>query len=104
MTNHPIADTEQERRTQASAANHGGVHVLDADRPQAVGAPAITHQTTNDPYTAAPAPVDPTGIDAANRLVDPTLAPAAQPRSSWGTLLLALLLIVAAIWLITWLL
>ncbi len=104
MTNDPIVATEQERRIQASAANHGGVQVLDADRPHVVGAPAITHQTTNDPYTAAPTPRDPAGIEAANRLVEPTRAPVTDQRSPWATLLLALLLIAVAIWLITQLL
>ena len=103
MPNDPIAATARERRAQASA-NHRGVQVLDADRPHAVGAPEITHQTTAAPYTVDPAPVDQAGIEAANRLVlEP---PIAQPaaRTPWGTLLLALLLIGAAIWLITWLL
>lgn len=75
VTNQTIipTETERERRTQASAANHGALPLLDAERSHVVGAPEITHQTTADPYTADPAPVDPAGIQAANR------PPVAQP-------------------------
>ena len=85
MTNDPIAATARERRTQASAANHDDVQMLAADHPHVVGAPEITHQTTAALYAAATAPVDPAGIEAANRLaLDPPIAQPAARGACWG--------------------
>jgi hypothetical protein len=94
--------TETERRNQASAGSHGGVEVLDADRPQGAGSPAITHQTTTDPYRDAPAAADPRPLGQPGVAPQQSTLEASRGRNAWGAALATLAVIVLLIWLITW--
>ncbi len=110
MTNQTRTPTpsETERRNQASAGSHGGVEVLDADRPQRAGSPAITHQTTTDPYRGTSDPADPRPLGQPGVAVTETphtqqsTLEASRGRNAWGAALATLAVIVLLIWLITW--
>lgn len=106
-TNDPaVAQAERERRQAASAGSHGGVEVLDADRPVAAGAPNITHQTTTDPYRADPYTADPRVEDPAapnqHPVTEPNAVQVDQGRGTWGTILAGLVIVLVVLWLLTW--
>ncbi|MEZ4679287.1 MAG: hypothetical protein R2932_34215 [Caldilineaceae bacterium] len=111
MNNNSVTPTERERRNEASAGTHGGVEVLDADRPRTPGAPNITHQTVDDPYRAEAAPVDRSPRTVGQGPIDPDHRPVVTPPAdptpastgiNWGMLLTAIVVILAGIWLLTW--
>lgn len=122
--NRPIDRAERDRRWEATADSHGGVEVLDADRPRVAGEPNITHQTTRDPYTPGPMDLergtssDPTDQRGVNpRPMDrPATGPTPYPapgqaqvaanrgRYSWSTLLTAIAVVLVVILLLSWLL
>lgn len=118
MTNERIDRTERERRREATADTHGGVEVLDADRPHLPGEPDSTHQTTTDPYSANPRMTrDNVTIDdnvarpqtADGRPLGETASAApyhtpARDRSSWGPVLTGIAVILLIVLLLVWLL
>jgi len=106
-TNDPtVTQAERERRRAAEAASHGGVEVLDADRPAAAGAPNITHQTTTDPYRPDPYTPDPRlgdpVIPGDRSIVEPAAVDGDRGRSTWGTILAGLVIVLIVLWLLTW--
>jgi hypothetical protein len=105
MTNRPLTpeEAERERRNQASADLHGGVQVLDADRPAAAGTPAITHTTTTDPYTAAPGPLGPFPPETTEPTIEQQArAEAARANWGWSSALGAIAIILLVILLLYW--
>lgn len=102
-TNDPaVTQAERERRRAASADSHGGVEVLDADRPVAAGAPNITHQTTTDPYRADPRLGDPAAPNQ-RPVTEPNPVQVDRGRGTWGTILAGLVIVLIVLWLLTWL-